>query len=260
LGIWCIFAPAWFYKILKKNTLQNLIFVQGAFEGAIGRRDHNIKKEHVMETKLQELTEKIYREGVERAEAEAHRITTEAAEEAARLLAQARQQADAMLTSAQQESEDLRRNSFNELQLASRQLESDLRQKISQLIEMNLVPNQTAPLFRDPAFVRELILKAAGKWNPHSGEPVSLEVLLPKDLLQQVEQFAKEGASAILGKGVKFSASEKAGQGFQIGPAGGGYRISFTDEDFNMFFRTYLRPKLREMLFGKEEKQDAERA
>jgi V/A-type H+-transporting ATPase subunit E len=219
-----------------------------------------IKKEHVMQTKLQELTEKIYREGVERAEAEAARIAAEAEETAAQTVAQARQEAGAMLASARQESEELHRNALNELQLAARQMESDLRQRIIHMIEAELVPAQTATLFRDPAFIRELILKAAGNWNPHSGEPVTLEVLLPQELLKQIERYATEGTTQVLGKGMKLMASEKAGQGFQIGPVDGGYRISFTDEDFNLFFRTYLRPRLKELLFGQEEKQDADRA
>lgn len=213
-----------------------------------------------MQTKLQELTTKIYHEGVEKAEAEAAKIIQGASEEATRIVEQARQEAGTMIEAARNESEELRRNSLNELQLAARQMESELRQKIIQMIEAELIPSQTAPLFRDPVFLRELILKAAGNWNPESGEPVSLEVLLPEDMLQQVRDFAVQGTGVILGKGVKLMPTAKSGHGFQIGPAGGGYRISFTDEDFNLFFRAYLRPRLQALLFGAKEQHDTDRA
>jgi V/A-type H+-transporting ATPase subunit E len=40
--------------------------------------------------------------------------------------------------------------------------------------------------------------------------------------------------------------------GFKVGPADGSYVISFTDEDFNNFFKAYLRPKSTELLFEKK--------
>ena len=46
--------------------------------------------------KIQELTEKLFREGVEKGKAEADRIVAEAKEQAARIVAEAREQANAI--------------------------------------------------------------------------------------------------------------------------------------------------------------------
>jgi V/A-type H+/Na+-transporting ATPase subunit E len=56
-----------------------------------------------------------------------------------------------------------------------------------------------------------------------------------------------------LKKGLEITFTDKFKGGFKIGPKDGGYLISLTDEDFDNFFRAYLRPKLIEMLYSKQE-------
>ena len=40
--------------------------------------------------------------------------------------------------------------------------------------------------------------------------------------------------------------------GFKIGPADGSYKISFSEDDFENFFKSFLRPKTIEMLYPGE--------
>lgn len=54
-----------------------------------------------MENKIQELTDKIYREGVEKGNEEAQRLIGEAQKEAQKLLEEARKQADSIVADAQ---------------------------------------------------------------------------------------------------------------------------------------------------------------
>ncbi len=56
-----------------------------------------------MENKIQELTDKIYREGVEKGNEEAQRLIGEAQKEAQKLLEEARKQADSIVADAQKE-------------------------------------------------------------------------------------------------------------------------------------------------------------
>ena len=53
-----------------------------------------------MENKIQELTEKIYREGVEKGNEEAQRLVSNAREEAAKILEEARKEAEAIVATA----------------------------------------------------------------------------------------------------------------------------------------------------------------
>jgi V/A-type H+-transporting ATPase subunit E len=38
-------------------------------------------------------------------------------------------------------------------------------------------------------------------------------------------------------------------KGFEIAPVDGTYKLSFSDEDFANLFKTYLRPRTKELLF-----------
>ena len=53
-----------------------------------------------MENKIQELTDKIYREGVEKGNEEALRLINEARMQAAKIVAEAQKEAEAIVTTA----------------------------------------------------------------------------------------------------------------------------------------------------------------
>lgn len=207
-----------------------------------------------MQTKLQELTEKIYQEGVNKAKEEADKIVSTAQKEADELVAAAKKQAEGIMKDAEKDAEELKTNSMNELQLSARQLISDTRQKVVNLIETKVVEPEVKASFKDVAFTQEVIQTLVKNWNPKGEDRVDVSVLLPKEQQKDFESFFKGKTGEMLGKGVEISFSDKIKGGFKIGPKEGGYLISFSDEDFDNLFRGYLRPRLIEMLFDIEKK------
>ncbi|HSV77169.1 MAG TPA: hypothetical protein VLH37_09095 [Bacteroidales bacterium] len=206
-----------------------------------------------MQTKLQELTEKIYQEGVEKAQSEADKILSEAKIQAAEIIARAQKEAENLLGEAGKESNTLRKNALNELQLAGRQLVSDIKLKIVELVEYKSLSPQTKEAFNDQVFVKELIMTTLKNWKANSAETVDMEVLLPAAKQKEFESYIKDQVNALFGKGVQISFSERIESGFKIGPKDGGYMISFTGDDFENFFQTYLRPRLVELLYGQKQ-------
>jgi len=206
-----------------------------------------------MQSKLQELTEKIYQEGVSKANQEAEQILSDARKQAEELISKANKQADDMLKKAEKDAEALKKNSLNELQLAGRQAISELKQKIVGLVETGSVQPETKGAFKDTAFTQELIQTIVKNWNPKESENVDLALLLPSVKQKEFEAFFKEKAKGLLNKGLEVTYSERLKAGFKIGPKEGGYLISFADEDFENFFKAFLRPRLIELLFGETE-------
>lgn len=202
-----------------------------------------------MQTKLQELTERIYQEGVNKAKEEADKILDSAKKEAEGIVSNAKKEAEDIVKDANKEAGDLKKNSLNELQLTARQLISDTQQKIVKLIEAKAVEPEVKEAFKSVDFTRDVILELVKSWNPKGDDPVDLKVLLPENKQKDFETAFKAKAGNILNKGLELTFSEKIKGGFKIGPKEGGYLISFTDEDFDNFFRAYLRPRLVEMLY-----------
>ena len=205
-----------------------------------------------MQTKLQELTEKIYQEGVNKAKEESEKLIAAANKNAEDIVAKAEKQAEDILKEAQKQAEELKKNSLNELQLSARQLKSDTQQKIINLIETKVVEPQAKSAFKDPDFTQDIIKTLVKNWNPKGAEAVDLKVLLPEEKQKEFETFFKSKTAETLNQGLEVAYSDKIKGGFKIGPKDGGYMISLSDEDFDNFFRAYLRPKLIEMLYNKK--------
>ena len=70
-----------------------------------------------MENKIQELTEKIYAEGVEKGNVEAARIVEEAKAQAADIVKKAKAEAEALVATAEKKAVELGENSRSEIKL-----------------------------------------------------------------------------------------------------------------------------------------------
>ena len=83
--------------------------------------------------KIQELTEKIYREGVEKGQAEAERIIEEGRQKAADIVNEAKKQAEALLAQAKKQAVEVDTNTKNELKLYTNQALNALKSEVAVL-------------------------------------------------------------------------------------------------------------------------------
>jgi V/A-type H+-transporting ATPase subunit E len=84
----------------------------------------------------------------------------------------------------------------------------------------------------------------------YKGSDSSVEILLSPEQKNSLAKDAEAAVKGIMKNGVTISASKNVKNGFQIGQADGSYKISFTDSDFAEYFKEYLRPKVKSILFG----------
>ena len=106
-----------------------------------------------MDAKIQELTEKIYNEGVERGQTEAQRLIAEAETKAKTIEADAQARAAALIADAERRAKELKENTQSELRLYSAQLVDSLRSSIAdqiqgQVAELLRLQRQAAPRAR----------------------------------------------------------------------------------------------------------------
>ena len=80
----------------------------------------NYDNQNTMENKLQQLTQKLYDEGLEKGRAEAERLVSEAKSEAAKIIADAKAEAEAIVKAAEAKAEDTAKNSMTEIALAGK--------------------------------------------------------------------------------------------------------------------------------------------
>lgn len=202
-----------------------------------------------MQPKLQELTEKIYAEGVDRGNQEAEKIIAKAREDAALIAKQAKTDAEKIIEQAKQKAQDLQSKNQSELKLSGRQALNALKQQITELVVAKSVQADVKKSFEDSAYLKDLILVVVQKWNPASDGNINLDLMLPSDKENEFKSFIETKAKSLLSKGLTLQFTGKLKNGFEISPSDGSYKISFTDEDFIRFFSDYVRPNIATLLF-----------
>ena len=103
----------------------------------------------------------------------------------------------------------------------------------------------------DTKFVQKAIETAVKNWAIHNDEAIDMQVLIPKEDEKAIGDYFAGAAKSVLDKGFSIETVNNLKAGFQVAPADGSYKISFTDEDFINFFKEFLRPKIVELLFEK---------
>ncbi|MBK8562004.1 MAG: V-type ATP synthase subunit E [Saprospiraceae bacterium] len=203
-----------------------------------------------MENKVQLLTQKIYEEGVVKANEEAAKILAEAHEKAAALVKEAQGKAYQISEQAKRASEELRENVHSEIQLAARQAISALRQEVANAITFKSSSTPLAQAVSDQDFMKEIIEIAVRNWSQNGHSQTDLSLILPENAQSQVDNYLTSSVRSLLDKGLELQFSKRLGNGFRIGPADGSYVVSFSENDFDNLFKDYLRPKTVELLFG----------
>ena len=196
--------------------------------------------------KLQELTEKLYEEGLSKGRAEAERLVAEAEQKAKALVEEAEQKAAAIVKAAEQKAAEIKKNNETEVALATRGAVAALKENIANLVVAKSTTEAVHAATIDPTFVKEMLLGIAKGWN---GEKVELAVALPADMKAKFEAEAEGAVKALLAEGIEVGYSEKVKSGFKVAPKDGGYYISFTDEDFAALLGEYLKEKITKILF-----------
>ena len=202
-----------------------------------------------MQNKLQELTDKLYNEGLAKGKQDADNLVAKAREEAAKIVADAKEQAEKIIADAGKQAEDLKTRTEGDVKMASTQALAALRQQIGSLVETRAVGSKVNDALADKAFVGKLIATVAGAFKA-DGSAASLDVILPEDMKAGLQDFLAKNIDKELAGSLSFGFSDDFAGGFRIAPKDGGYYLDFTDESFRNLIGEYLRPATAKILFG----------
>ena len=196
-----------------------------------------------MDTKLQELTEKIYAEGVERGRNEADQIVRQAKSEAETILERAKNDAEQVMTDARRRATELDTNTRSELKLFTQQAVNSLKTDIANLVTDRIVTNAVKAATSDAQFMQGIIRQIAEAWVRDGN--VKIETAKAAELTA----FFQANAAELLKNGVTIVSSKDNRTSYTIAPEKGGFKVTMGDEELIAYFKEFMRPKLVEMLF-----------
>ena len=196
-----------------------------------------------MDIKIQELTDKIYKEGVEKGNEEAGRIIAEANAQKQAILSEAEAEAKRIVAAAEKQATELKKNTEAELKLFASQSVEALKSEVVNLITGKITSSNVKAIVSDTAFMQKVVLEMAKEW-------VKKEALIIQTAeADSLTKYFEANSKNLLNNGVKIEKVNGHDASFTILPSDGSYKVSFGEEEFIAFFKEFLRPQLVEMLF-----------
>jgi V/A-type H+-transporting ATPase subunit E len=91
--------------------------------------------------------------------------------------------------------------------------------------------------------MQKLIGEMVTNWSEN--ETLTVGVEHPEEL----ESYIASNLKQILEKGLKIESVNGIKTGFTLSPADGSYKMRFGEEEFIDYFKEFLRPQIRQLLF-----------
>ena len=198
--------------------------------------------------KLQELTQKLYDEGLAKGKQDGEAFLLKAQAEAEGIVKKAKEEAEAILAKARKDADDFKVKVEGDVKMAASQAVQATRTDIENLVIAKVADCTVEKALSNEDYLKGIITAVAQKFS--ADEPADLALVLPESLKAGLEPFVKNELGKLLGPGVEATFSKKVAGGFKIGPKDGGYFVSLTDETFKDLIGSYLRPATKKLLFG----------
>lgn len=202
-----------------------------------------------MQDKLQQLTEKLYNEGLAKGKQEAESLLQSAKEESEKMLASAREECRLLKEKTEKECSDLRQKAEGDIKTASRQALSQIKQDIEGAVKMKAVSAPVKEALSSPEFMQSLIKTVVSAFGAGK-DATSLDIVLPEDMKEKLSLFLNGELASSFANGLNVNFSKDLGAGFRVSQKDSGYFIDFTDGSFEKIIAEYIRPKTRKLIFG----------
>lgn len=198
-----------------------------------------------MDVQLQELIDKIKKDGVASAESSAQQIVAEAEKKAAAIISEAEAKAEGIIKNAKSETERMEKASEDAITQAGRNLLISFRDGITGELSA-LIQEQTEKAY-DKDLLKKLIPETVKAWVAKT-DASDVSVLLPAKDLKALESNLKTALKAQISKGLEIKGDATLSSGFRIGTKDGSAFYDFSADEVANLFSAYLNPKTAELM------------
>ena len=182
--------------------------------------------------KIQELTSKLYSEGVEKGKEEASKIIAEAKAQKKQILEEAEAQSRQILNAARKEVAELRSHTEAELKLYASQSSEALKTEITNLITGKLAESNVNAATEDKLFMQKLIVELVQNWAREE------KLTIGTENAEELQSYITANAKNLLDKGIKIETVNGIKTGFTISPEDGSYKVKFGEDEFIEYFKS----------------------
>lgn len=193
-----------------------------------------------MENTLERMVERIYQEGIGRAEDRAASIVADAEKQAAEIIARAQSEATQIVQNAQLEAAGIKRSTQAELSGLAQHALAQLKHDIRALLVARTVTEPLRQALSDVQFVKELFLKLAS-----AASPQAFVVTVPEAMRAELAAQLSAALSAKL-PGLEIRGGGRK-SGFVVAAKDAGYEIEFSEASLSEFLSPYMKKATAEL-------------
>ena len=197
-----------------------------------------------MDVQLQELIDKIKKDGVASAENSSATIIAEAEKKAAQIVAEAEAKAESILKNAKAETERMEKSSKDAIAQAGRNLLISFRDGV--IVSLDALIKKDVSKAYNAEMLKTLIPETVKAWASKGEDDISV-LLSEKDLATLEAGFTKSLKSEIE-KGLEIKADSSVASGFKVGVQNGAAFYDFSSEAVAELFGSYLNPVTAKIL------------
>ena len=194
-----------------------------------------------MDFQLQELIDKIKKDGVSSAEAAAAQITADAEKKAASIVEEAQKKSDDMIKNAKSEIARLEKASEDAVTQACRNMLISFRDSLVAELD-GIIQSETAKSY-SPDLMKTLIPETVKAWIKNA-DASELSVILSEKDLKSLEDELKAALKTEISKGLEIKPDSTLSAGFRIGVNNGAAFYDYSAESVADLFSAYLNPRV----------------
>lgn len=194
-----------------------------------------------MDFQLQELIDKIKKDGVSSAEAAAAQITADAGKKAASIVEEAQKKSDDMIKNARAEIARLEKASEDAVTQACRNMLITFRDSLIAELD-SLIQSEAAKAYSSD-LMKTLIPETVKAWSKNA-DASELSVILSEKDLKSLENELKAALKAEIAKGLEIKPDSALSAGFRIGVNNGAAFYDYSAESVADLFSAYLNPRV----------------
>lgn len=198
-----------------------------------------------MDTQVEELIDRIKKDGVAAAETSASEKISQAEKEAAKIISDAKIEADNILKKAKEESSRFEKASEDAIKQAARNILISFRDGITN--ELSALINSEVDSSYSKDILSKLIPEVVKEWSK-SSDASEISVLLNEKQLFEVEASLKASLKSEIEKGMTIKTNDSINSGFRISVNNGAAFYDYSAEAVAELFSSYLNPKVSALM------------
>lgn len=197
---------------------------------------------------IQNLLERIQKDGVDKAEAEAGRIVAAAKAKAEAMTAEAKKTAEAIVKKAEEDSAAFAERATKAIEQAARDVLLSLAGAIDATLKRIVHSEVSGALAPDT--LKQMLARVVEAYCGNASGNSRIEMLLRPDQQKQLADFLMSKFGAKLRSGLEIKADDTVISGFRVSVVNENLRHDFSAEAITDALCRFLRPRLAEIVKG----------